>query len=513
MPVLSQILAIPELRLAPIVEAQHVDAPDADIRWVATSELADPTPYLEGGEILLTTGLGASGWTTEWDAYAARLARSAIPVLGFGIGLTHAEVPPALVAAARRHGIGLFAVPRETPFIAIGRAVAELIAEAEHRSIAESLAMQRELTRAVIADDGPHRVLVRLARLLDGVAVVVDGEGELLDASDPERGRAVARGAAPDLARIRGQHARDQHGRDQHARGSLADLGPGRSRIIQPLGLSGVSQNHLVVAAESAWSSAQRGSVTTAVALLSLDAQRQSEREETARRVHAGALALILAARPDAADALLALLPGSPRLPSRIQVVRFASDGDVHRLARLLERLAAEHGGIVVGADADGRVAIAAASDTLEEVLHRVAGAGGRAGVGTPSAASDAAASARAAAVALASATAHTPIVRFGELAGRGVVAALGPDAAGSFAAELLRPLLDLPAERDALLATARAFLRLNGQRQPAAAALGIHRNTLRARLDRIEEILGVSLDEPRTRVDLWVALEALPAE
>lgn len=47
---------------------------DADIRWVATSELPDPTPFLEGGEILLTTGIETRTWGREWDDYVRRLA-------------------------------------------------------------------------------------------------------------------------------------------------------------------------------------------------------------------------------------------------------------------------------------------------------------------------------------------------------------------------------------------------------------------------------------------------------
>ena len=33
------------------------DAADAPIRWVHSSELVDPTPWLSGGELILTTGL------------------------------------------------------------------------------------------------------------------------------------------------------------------------------------------------------------------------------------------------------------------------------------------------------------------------------------------------------------------------------------------------------------------------------------------------------------------------
>jgi purine catabolism regulator len=39
------------------------------------------------------------------------------------------------------------------------------------------------------------------------------------------------------------------------------------------------------------------------------------------------------------------------------------------------------------------------------------------------------------------------------------------------------------------------------------AALLGVHRNTLTHRISRIESLLGRSLADPQTRVDLWVAL------
>ena len=61
MPSVGEIVAIPALSL----DAVSIPRPDAQARWVATSELADPSPFLEGGEILLTTGLverDASGW-------------------------------------------------------------------------------------------------------------------------------------------------------------------------------------------------------------------------------------------------------------------------------------------------------------------------------------------------------------------------------------------------------------------------------------------------------------------
>ncbi|WP_018460547.1 PucR family transcriptional regulator [Thermus oshimai] len=64
----------------------------------------------------------------------------------------------------------------------------------------------------------------------------------------------------------------------------------------------------------------------------------------------------------------------------------------------------------------------------------------------------------------------------------------------------LLKPLR--PREREALLAWVRAGFAYQG----AAQALGVHLNTLRYRLRRLEERLGVSLDSPEDRFLLELA-------
>ena len=95
------------------------------MRWVATSELDDPTPFLEGGELLLTTGLATAGWRREWEGYAARLAAAGVAALALGVGLTHPKVPAALTRACERAELNLIVVPRATTFVAVSRAAAE----------------------------------------------------------------------------------------------------------------------------------------------------------------------------------------------------------------------------------------------------------------------------------------------------------------------------------------------------------------------------------------------------
>jgi purine catabolism regulator len=99
------------------------------VRWVHSTELEDPTPWLRGGELLLTTGIQLNGPKSQRELIE-RLSDHRIAGLGFGTGFKHKRLPAALVTAARKRGFPLFEVPYELPFIAITeRAFAQLVNE------------------------------------------------------------------------------------------------------------------------------------------------------------------------------------------------------------------------------------------------------------------------------------------------------------------------------------------------------------------------------------------------
>ncbi|TDA70261.1 MAG: hypothetical protein D9V47_02090 [Clostridia bacterium] len=75
------------------------------------------------------------------------------------------------------------------------------------------------------------------------------------------------------------------------------------------------------------------------------------------------------------------------------------------------------------------------------------------------------------------------------------------------FYRQILGPLEEYDACHDgSLVDTLAAYLASNGNAGLAAKKLFIHENTLRYRLRRIEEVLGVSLDRLEDRVNLFVA-------
>jgi PucR family transcriptional regulator, purine catabolism regulatory protein len=105
------------------------ESANTPVRWVHSTELLDPTPWLRGGELLLTTGLQL-GTPKLQREFVERLAEHEIAGLGFGTGFVHRKVPAAMLNAARKRDFPLFEVPYELPFIAVTeRVFAQLLNE------------------------------------------------------------------------------------------------------------------------------------------------------------------------------------------------------------------------------------------------------------------------------------------------------------------------------------------------------------------------------------------------
>lgn len=84
------------------------------------------------------------------------------------------------------------------------------------------------------------------------------------------------------------------------------------------------------------------------------------------------------------------------------------------------------------------------------------------------------------------------------------------PEALRRFVHELLGPLLDYAQSRDTpLLETLEALSAARWIRRAAARQLGIHINSMSYRVERIEALTGLQLDDPETRVAVSIALRA----
>ena len=124
------------------------------VRWAHSSELEDPTPWLSGGELLLTTGLPLDGPASQRE-YVRRLDAAGVAGLGLGLGFAFAEVPAPLREAADAAGLPVLAIPYEMPFIAVTERVAFHVLSRAAREV------ERGLAREVLAGEVGEAELVR----------------------------------------------------------------------------------------------------------------------------------------------------------------------------------------------------------------------------------------------------------------------------------------------------------------------------------------------------------------
>ncbi|MET9803829.1 PucR family transcriptional regulator ligand-binding domain-containing protein [Streptomyces sp. NPDC006368] len=432
---------------------------EADIHWVHTSEMADPYPYLLGGELLMTAGVQL----TDPARYVARVVAAGAAALGFGVTPVYDTVPEELVAACARHGLPLLEVPPRTPFTAVGRAVWRLMAQARHHELRRVTEAQQSLATAAARPDPVPAVLHALASRLAGRAALYAPDGTEYAAA----GRSVApeaRSALSHLVQVIGAGARPASATDTVAGVHLAAYALGDTRRLT-LGLAAARRepgDHTIAG--------------VAVVLLSLLTAPHQGADEAARST--ALVRLLLGAAPAEVTPLLGEAPwtvvharGEGPPPPLGTPLMSAEDGTVRALLPAGRDLA-PHPGWTLGVSAPaGPGDLGAADLQAARALRRALATG-------------------------------APLVRHRPA---GLGALVDPEEAAAHAGTLLGPLTE------PLRETLRTWLSLHGSWDRTATALGVHRNTVRQRIARCAALLGMDLDDAEARMELWFALRWSP--
>ncbi len=524
----AELVADPALRLE---VAAGRGGLDREVTAAAVSELAEPGPWLQGGELLLTIGL----LLHRYDDYVAHLDAAGVPALGLGLGagLRHQVVPEALAVACEAVGMPLLAVPDGVPFIAVTKAVFALRARGERRHLEWALATQRALTAAAVTPGGLGGILTAHGRATGCDAVVVDLLGRPL-AGGPAR-------LVDELAELTAQV------RAQGLLGAGVDIDGERRREVHPLGSRRL---RAVLLLDGPTAAPAANQVTSAlVSLLSLELERHHGLGAAERRGRAQLLAHF--ARGTVDDDVAARRLAAAGLPEReLRAAVIAADqvtdpaagggaaarGADRAAARGADR-AADRGaghaaerpvdrGAAAGAEAAGLAADLSAA--LPDALVRIVGevvelavpadvdldaalavlaAGRPAGIGIAARPGGLAVSLRQARSALPESRVRGRPVHAADLAGvRTLLAVVPPERLRTYADAVLGHLDADPRAAELLRALA-AFCEHNGHWERTAEALGVHRHTVRHRIEAVEQRTGRRLAAAQDRHELWLAI------
>jgi purine catabolism regulator len=484
----------PDLGLRVVVDG----ALDRPVRWVHTTELKDPTRYLQGGELILTTGVWRDAGLTSAQ-FVAPLRAMDVAALGYGIPTAEGGVPADLEDACRDAGLPLVAVPFELPFIAVTRAFVDREYGGREDALRARVRRNDELVRAAGHGSGLEGILDVLDPRL---CAWVSGPGSLVTSS----------GAPPSdeaAASVRAAVAGLQPEYPVAAAGWLA----------YPIVTVGRTEAHLVVAAgDRGPSDDDRAAIDQTLPFLGLELARRRAIRESDRRLAAELIDLIMAGpgQQQAAIARLetfALDAGRPLAA----IICEADDPDV--ALDPVETALADSGLDAVAAVKAPEVVAVVQWDAAEPGLATVAAAlherlGSAVGVG------GLAADASGLRTSIVEARHACRFARLRRDAGWAthhqvgshslLLALQDEDVLAAFRQALLQPLEEHDARRHSkLVDTLDRFLSSGCRWQRTAAELHVHVNTLRHRLGRIEQLTGRDLASMEDRVDLWIALRS----
>ena len=474
---------------------------DRVISWAHAIELADPTPYLSGGELVMTTGLKMGSTSDEQYEYVARLSTAGVVALAFDTGTNFDRVPDGVLSAGDALGLPILQVPADTPFIAITRAVIDELTADQLRSVQRVVDQQEVFARATLQDGIPG-VVAALSQALSATAVVIGTDGRPLAACGPDSEHVLL--VAAEAAR----NTRPHSGR-RHASRVIAD-GAGYC-TIQTVRAAQTARGYLAVRSEVALSASDRLLVAHALSLISIELEKPAKVIDAEQRLRtAVTLALLGEPRsidpgvlryfgfdPDGDVIAVVLTDVGALLPAEAHVTDMLGGGDVPYLMcsindEIVIILPGEHAG--KGRDIHRR---------LGAQLERQLGGG----QSSPASLGDldfGLNQARAAA----RANADGRFSEFDHFDVLGVLLGIRDRGELELLAHSLNPLDSDAADRT-LLDTLEAFLSCNGQVETAATKLNIHRHTMRNRLRRIGELTGCDLQSADTRAAMWLAIKA----
>ncbi|HKE97589.1 MAG TPA: PucR family transcriptional regulator ligand-binding domain-containing protein [Actinomycetes bacterium] len=513
----ADLLAMRELSLRLVAGHAGVTRP---VRWAHVSELEDPTAFLRGGEILLTTGLGLSRGAEHQARYVQRLAGAGLAGLGLGLGFGFDATPRALAASADAAGFPVFEVPFEIPFIAITEALATRLVHEQYVLLQRASTVQQALSRLLLQGAGLQALVTVATRMTSSSAALFDLHGEVLALAtasgprlDPRVAWAEVQALGPDGVE------------------APTPLTPEGNRWLLPVMVAGAPAGFLVLTrplrgdgpagSDGPLAQLLANHVVTAVGLEVAKARAVAETErrlvgdfldalldgeltgeETSRRLRflglgeAPAVAVLVAEPlvsgqgPASADRL----EGQVAAELARRQVRFATTVHEQAVVALFEAADAGAARALAGAVAAGRPETFGLGPPVSDprALRRSYQSAryalrARAAGGQP-----------------AGGLATVDDLR----AHRLLLAVHEESVVEDFTSALLGPLHDYDRRhRGQLVASVRAFLEHNGNWESAARALGVHRHTLRYRIGRAEELTGRSLSAADDRAELWLAL------
>jgi len=459
------------------------------IAWAHSCELAAPWEWLGRGDLLMTNGFTVPSGAPEQVEFVRQLDATGIAAVAIGDKLHAPKLSADMLAEADRRGFPILSTAYDVPFIAVAQAVAQGSRHAEQGRLTLIMRIY-EAVRAGARSE-PREIVRRIGSDLAASLHIVDRLANPLLAVPP---------LDEDL---REQVVAAIEGRDGSLPAVVRVADGERRTLIVPVP---TSEFACLVARPRGETDPPLAVLQHAAAVVAIEIEREIAQDETRRRLGSELLAHLIDRRIDPESGNLRLadfrLAGTELVMLAIEAT---GESCLDRLHRELRRAGLANIRLrrvdILYVLVAGDVAL-----DLQAMLAEHLTAGSSAPISTIGQIPDAAREARWALEA--GRERHRQLTTYGGEAPRFMPRTVSE--ARSAADEVLGGLLAYDAEHAAeLVRSLRQFLSDNRSWQRAAAAVGVHKQTLVYRMRRVEELTGRRLDDTADVAELWLALKA----
>lgn len=455
-------------------------------------ESLHPGPHLVGGELLMTTGSLLGSDATAWTTFLTEA--SAAGAVGVVLRVSDPSSAPldTLQAVATDLGLPLLTAPETTPFGLIARTISAERTATDRTIVRESFELQMELT-GVVARGGDIDDLLRCwHRRMDEAVAVFDRLGRLVDTSDgfePATFQSVSATLRADPPRLGERRRSPEEGED--------------AAVLEITPFAGTDTVRGYLVRRDSGRRTASSTTPALCAMLALEFERRWFLDEPSRRQRAERFARLLSISDEARAQ--AFLRGMGVDPTELWGVAVDGGSEINAEV-LVDDLA-----VVLSTPLlriNGSVVECLSARDPQSALHDF-GLTSPIGIGTPASAGHAARTMRQATLALAtSRRVGAPIQYVDGSAHEFLIQIASPDYLDAFADAVLAPIERVQGG-DVLLRTLHTWLIERRSVEAAADRMGVHRHTVRNRMQRIEQLTGHSLESIDAQTELWLAFKA----
>jgi purine catabolism regulator len=524
---LSEALALPELQGALVITGHNrLEQP---VAWAHVVGVPDAAQWLNGGELVLTTANALPSSDAEQRDYIRALVEKQVVALGLAVGRVIDHAPAALRETAEELGFPLLELHWRIRFVDVAKAINQRIAAANMRNVEQALAIHRRLNQLILEGGNLQSLAETLASLIHQSVSIENARFEAfashnLAAYDEARSYTLKEGRTdPRLVQ-----ALEERGILAQIRATMRpvnipqmpDVGLGMERILAPIVVHGDLYGYIwVIADDRPLTDLDRLAIESGATVAALMIFYQEAVQNAEASLKGGLLAQLIQQEPgrEAVIADQALRYGlDVNAPLTMYVLDTVDRGAARllELDRKLNRALATHkaravvgqfaGQMVVLAQSSGEdpasLILSTSPDTRLAVSSSLSG-----GANVP---------------ALYAQCQETLLIarRIGStetalhFEALGYLHTLYRAGSESLASNPFVPLVQrLAADNSSnLLHTLEVYLDVGGNGVEAAERLSIHRSTLNYRLERIETLCGIKLNEPTLRTNMQVALKLM---